>query len=124
MTQVAFLGVTDENSSPPMFSLGETSFPELVSNPPKAALFDSGRDLKIVRVLADNLVGVAGRGGGKNSVLPLRPCRAAGGPTARHGAPPCLAGRGPLAHAPLTAEGPARASTRQACRSDTAGNEG
>ncbi|GAA5611839.1 ATP-binding protein [Streptomyces platensis] len=50
-----FLGVTDEDSSPPQFSLGKASSPELVDDPPEPALLDSGRGLRIVQVLADSL---------------------------------------------------------------------
>ncbi|MFI2188868.1 ATP-binding protein [Streptomyces sioyaensis] len=50
-----FLGVTDEDSSPPMFPLGEAFSPELVGDLPEAVLPDTGRGLMIVQQLTDGL---------------------------------------------------------------------
>ncbi|MEU8919040.1 ATP-binding protein [Streptomyces nigrescens] len=60
-----FLGVTDQNSSPPMFSLGETSSPALVGDLSEAVLMDSGRGLMIVQLLADSLWWSLEEAGGK-----------------------------------------------------------
>ncbi|MGW9044018.1 ATP-binding protein [Streptomyces lydicus] len=60
-----FLGVTDEDSSPPMLSRGEAPFPELEGGLPEAALLDSGRGLRIVQVLADSLWWSLEEAGGK-----------------------------------------------------------
>ncbi|MEU4850048.1 ATP-binding protein [Streptomyces gilvosporeus] len=50
-----FLGVADEDSSPPTFPLAENFSPELVGDLPEAVLTDSGRGLLIVQRLADGL---------------------------------------------------------------------
>ncbi|MFU9038690.1 MULTISPECIES: ATP-binding protein [Streptomyces] len=50
-----FLAVADEDSSPPMFPLGEAFSPELVGDLPEAVLPDAGRGLMIVQRLADGL---------------------------------------------------------------------
>ncbi|MFI0786716.1 ATP-binding protein [Streptomyces lydicus] len=60
-----FLGVTDEDSSPPLLPPRETSFPELESDLSEASLLDSGRGLKIVEVLADSLWWSLEEAGGK-----------------------------------------------------------
>ncbi|WP_308404631.1 ATP-binding protein [Streptomyces sioyaensis] len=50
-----FLAVADEDSSPPMFPLGENFSPELVGDLPEAVLPDAGRGLVIVQRLTDGL---------------------------------------------------------------------
>ncbi|MER6051102.1 ATP-binding protein [Streptomyces sp. NPDC001793] len=50
-----FLGVADEDSSPPTFPIGEVFSPDLVGDLSEALLPDSGRGLLIVQRLADGL---------------------------------------------------------------------
>ncbi|MGW5114829.1 ATP-binding protein [Streptomyces noursei] len=50
-----FIGVADEDSSPPTFPIGEMFSPELVGDLSEACLPDCGRGLLIVQRLADGL---------------------------------------------------------------------
>nr|WP_245382230.1 ATP-binding protein [Streptomyces syringium] len=60
-----FLGVADEDSSPPTFPLGESFSPELAHGLPEAVLPDSGRGLLIIHRLADALWWAPEESGGK-----------------------------------------------------------
>ncbi|MCF3105613.1 ATP-binding protein [Streptomyces roseoverticillatus] len=63
-----FIGVTDEDSTPPMLPLGEVFSPALIENLPEALLPDSGRGLRIVQALTDAVWWVPGANGGKTVV--------------------------------------------------------
>ncbi|MFI6286458.1 ATP-binding protein [Streptomyces sp. NPDC051018] len=60
-----FVGVTDEDSSPPTLATGDVFSPELVDGFPEAMLPDGGRGLRIVRALADELWWSPEEDGGK-----------------------------------------------------------
>ncbi|MDH2391921.1 ATP-binding protein [Streptomyces sp. HNM0663] len=60
-----FVGVADEDSSPPVSPTGEIFMPHLVGDLPEAVLPDSGRGLLIVQRLADALWWAPEEGGGK-----------------------------------------------------------
>ncbi|MGW1495213.1 ATP-binding protein [Streptomyces sp. NPDC002402] len=60
-----FIGVTDEDSSPPTLPTGEVFSPELVGGFPEAVLPDCGRGLRIVQGLADALWWSPEEAGGK-----------------------------------------------------------
>ncbi|MGW1881288.1 ATP-binding protein [Streptomyces sp. NPDC001970] len=60
-----FIGVTDEDSDPPTFPMGEVFSPELIGGFPEAVLPDHGRGLLIVQRLADALWWTPEEAGGK-----------------------------------------------------------
>lgn len=60
-----FVGVADEDSSPPTFPAGEVFSPELVGGLAEAVLPDHGRGLLIVQRLADALWWTPEEAGGK-----------------------------------------------------------
>ncbi|WP_432156545.1 ATP-binding protein [Streptomyces sp. bgisy153] len=60
-----FIGITDEDSSPPLLPLGETVSPDLAGEFIEAVLPDSGRGLLIVQHLADAVWWTPGDQGGK-----------------------------------------------------------
>ncbi|MER5783314.1 ATP-binding protein [Streptomyces mobaraensis] len=60
-----FIGVGDEDSSPPTCPAGETFGPEWASNLPEAVLSNNGRGLQLVHRLVDALWWTPGESGGK-----------------------------------------------------------
>ncbi|MET9357875.1 ATP-binding protein [Streptomyces sp. NPDC006617] len=60
-----FIGVADEDSTPPLLPLGDTFSPELVGPLSEAVLPDSGRGLLIVQRLATAVWWTSKDGGGK-----------------------------------------------------------
>ncbi|WP_228775564.1 ATP-binding protein [Streptomyces sp. NRRL B-1677] len=80
-----FIEVSDEDSSPPMIPIGEVFSPALVGDLPEALLPDSGRGLRIVQRLVDDLWWAPGEMGGKTVVcrFDLGPARLGGSPNER-----------------------------------------
>ncbi|MER5785262.1 ATP-binding protein [Streptomyces mobaraensis] len=60
-----FVGVADEDSSPPTYPAGETFGPEWAVNLPEALLPDNGRGLQLVHRLVDALWWTPEKPGGK-----------------------------------------------------------
>lgn len=60
-----FVGVTDEDSTPPLLPLGETFSPKLMGDLSEAVLPDSGRGLLIVQRVASAVWWTPGDRGGK-----------------------------------------------------------
>ncbi|UQI48918.1 ATP-binding protein [Streptomyces sp. HU2014] len=72
-----FLGVSDEDSTPPGTPMGDVFSPLLAGSLPEAVLPDNGRGLMIVQRLTDGLWWAPDEGGGKTVICRFDLCEIA-----------------------------------------------